>query len=329
MRRFVLIMLRIALLSVVAIPQAEAMPLLPPVPLIFMPPDCGQESLGEMESKLQMLRTEKQRRLTVNRQLREEMDRAVREQREPDIKKTRDVLSTATGQRGRGYYERPQYIRDMVDSFDALTPYNVFDAFDLAQKTARMGIARAHYENEIERNNVFIEILEGDEQLILRCLRLSYAMRPNSQPTCPANALAGGYLVACDPGMGDAPPFISDAMQSGQGFQRGAPWGSDQQPPTGPTEPGQPQPPTYTGAEPPPGPQPPGYPPYQCGYPGYPPCPPGYSPPYDPSGKPPWEALIPPSEPGKPKPPTGGSGGPCLPPCHIKPGTNICHCGGG
>jgi len=162
---------------------------------------------------------------------------------------------------------------------------------------------------------------------------------PGTGRETPAATGRPPYDRTKDPGMGGAPPNIPGVMQSGQEFQGGAPWGSGQQPATGPTQPGQPQPPTYTGTGPPPGPgqpgatgpQPPGYPPYQCGYPGYPPCPPGYSPPYDPTGRPPWEGLIPPSEPGmppKPMPPMGGAGGPCLPPCHIKPGTNQCHCPG-
>lgn len=163
---------------------------------------------------------------------------------------------------------------------------------------------------------------------------------PGTGPGAPPVIGIPPYDLTKDPGMGGEPPNIPGAAEAGGTFQGGAPWGPGQQPPTGPAEPGQPQPPTYTGTEPPPGagppgatgPQPPWYPPYQCGYPGYPPCPPGYSPPYDPTGKPPWEGLIPPSEPGmppKPKPPMGGPGpGGCPPGCHIKPGTNQCHCAG-
>jgi hypothetical protein len=143
----------------------------------------------------------------------------------------------------------------------------------------------------------------------------------------------GGYQAGPDPGMGGETPSIPGAAGAGGTFQGGAPWGPGQEPPTEPTEPGQPQGPYGTG--PPTGPGQPGatgpQPPpggYQCGYPGYPPCPPGYSPPYDPSGEPPWwQGLIPPEEPGKPTPPMGGPGpGGCPPPCHIKPGTNQCHC---
>ena len=139
------------------------------------------------------------------------------------------------------------------------------------------------------------------------------------------------YDPTKDPGMGGGPPNIPGAMQSGQEFQGGAPWGSGQQPATGPTQPGQPQPPSYTAPEPqPPGPSgtPPPYPGYACGSPGYPPCPPGYYPPVGPYGggppvQVPWEGLVPSG-----KPPTGGGGGPCPPGCHLKPGTNQCHCPG-
>jgi hypothetical protein len=139
----------------------------------------------------------------------------------------------------------------------------------------------------------------------------------------------GGYQAGSDPGMGGGPPHVPGGAEAGGAFQGGAPWGPGQEPPTEPTEPGQPQGPYGTGPPTGPsqpgatGPQPPSYPPYQCGYPGNPPCTPGYSPPYDPTK--PWEGLIPPEEPGKPKPPMGGSGpGGCPPGCHIKPGTNHC-----
>jgi hypothetical protein len=54
----------------------------------------------------------------------------------------------------------------------------------------------------------------------------------------------------------------------------------------------------------------------------------GVGPPKDPSVRVPWQGQVP-SE----KPPMGGKspmgGGPCLPPCHIKPGTkDLCHCPG-
>jgi len=335
MHKFVPVILGIALLTVAALPQAEAQFI--PFPLYPKDPPCPEASDEELKSKLEMLKVERSRHETNIQRMREELSRAAREGRQPDRKKL-EPLADATGYRSNEYYKRPPYIQGLVDLFDPPksetfnTPYNYWDAFDLAQKWARMGIDRAAYENEIERSEMFISNLGSESSRILGCLK-NWAKRDNNQPECPS----GAYLVACDPGMGGEPPFISDAMQPGQGFQEGSPWGSEHQPPTGLTEPGQPQPPTYTGTEPPPGagppgatgPQPPWYPPYQCGYPGYPPCPPGYSPPYDPTGRPPWEGLIPPSEPGKPKPPIGGPGpGGCPPGCHIKPGTNQCHCGG-
>jgi len=44
-------------------------------------------------------------------------------------------------------------------------------------------------------------------------------------------------------------------------------------------------------------------------------------------GRTPWKGLVPPegTPPMGPTPPPMG-GGPCSPPCHIKPGTTMCHC---
>ena len=168
------------------------------------------------------------------------------------------------------------------------------------------------------------------------------ASRPAQTSDNPSTPPAGGAEVgshsSTGQGVSGAGPDLRGAIEAGQTFQGQAPWGGGQTP-TGPTQPGQPQPPSYTGTEPPPGAGPPGttwpqpppgyppYPPYPCGYPGYPPCPPGYGPPHDPSVRTPWDALIPP--PGAPKPPGKGPGPVVCPPgCHIKPGTNQCHCGG-
>ena len=68
----------------------------------------------------------------------------------------------------------------------------------------------------------------------------------------------------------------------------------------------------------------------------YGPCPPPHMKPPTGStaggepGRIPWQGLVPPegSPPMGPKPPMGGTGGGCNPPCHIKPGTNMCHCPG-
>ncbi len=155
---------------------------------------------------------------------------------------------------------------------------------------------------------------------------------PGTGRETPAATGRPPYDPTKDPGTGGGPPNIPGAMQSGQEFQGGAPWGSAQQPPIGPTQPGQPQPPSYTAPEPqPPGPSgtPPPYPGYACGSPGYPPCPPGYYPPVGPyGGEPPvqvpWQGLVPPpSEPGKP--PSGG-GSQCPPGCHVRPDGGGCHC---
>lgn len=69
------------------------------------------------------------------------------------------------------------------------------------------------------------------------------------------------------------------------------------------------------------------------------PCPPPWVKPPAGAGSPggggppvrvPWQGLTPPHGPSGPEtpPPGKGGGGPCPPGCHIKPGTNKCHCGG-
>ncbi len=132
----------------------------------------------------------------------------------------------------------------------------------------------------------------------------------------------GGSRAGSDPGMGGGPPNIPGAVQSGQEFQEGAPWGSGRQPATGPTQPVQPQPSGYTGTgtQQQPGAQPPGAAGTAQPYPGYP----GYPPPLGGGFTPPsWEGLAPSG-----KPPMGG-GGECKPPCHIaKDGSGRCHCPG-
>ena len=157
----------------------------------------------------------------------------------------------------------------------------------------------------------------------------------------PATTGAAPYDPTKDPGMGGKPPDTTGAAAQGEGFQGQTPGAA------GPAAGGTPvpQPPTYTGTatEQPPGAtgsqplSPPYYPP--CGIPGYPPCPPGYDPTRVDPPRVPWQGLTPPpKDPGrKPssppmdpgtKPSTPGSGGQCPPGCHIKPGTNTCHCGG-
>jgi hypothetical protein len=342
MYKFLPVILGIALLTVAALPQAEAMPV--PFPLLLKPP-CPEVSVEEINSKLSLLAKEKSSILTGIQKMKEKLSRAeqaVKEGRKPDFKGLKPKGNVGA-ERSEDYLKDHPYIQNLFDEHEAqYQPYNWLDSLDAVYMMLRYG-ARGFILNEIERSEHYIQDLDDEKERLNGCLNLHEAKRNNDQPDCPS----GAYLVACDPGMGGEPPFISDAMQPGQGFQQGAPWGSDNQPPTEPTEPGRPQGPYGTGpptgptepGQPPPG----GYPPYQCGYPGYPPCPPGYSPPYDPTKPPWWEGLIPPSKAGmppKPTPPMGpapscgpatscicAGGGIGHIPCDKSKGS--CHCGAG
>lgn len=161
---------------------------------------------------------------------------------------------------------------------------------------------------------------------------------------------AGASPPGTDPGVAGGKPDTAGASEAGGTFQGGSPWGMPPGPTSGATGGGQPI--EQPGLKPPPtgpteagtgGPQPPqqgiwcysektkNY--YMIPYG---PCPPPWmTPPTSTTtaGEPPrvpWQGLVPPEgkPPMGPKPPMGGASGPCNPPCHIKPGTNICHCGG-
>ena len=299
-------------------------------------PGCP-ETLEELQEKLRIIQDWKNRQAVNIEKMKAELAKAKAENRAPDVSKIGNVLATASGARSQTYQEAPPYIKAAIEKVEKNPIINLMGVAGLmggvstSVEEGKVTTAQAHYSVEIKRTAFLKRFLEADEKRVLKCIE---EKRKKAASDCPP----GAYQVACDPGMGDEPPFISDAIQPGQGFQGGSPWGSDHEPPTGPTEPGQPQPPDYAGpgADKPSGPGgtqaggqgvPPGYWCYsektkEWYMVSYGPCPPPHMKPSGGSSvRVPWQGLVPPTG-------TVGTGGQCPPGCHIKPGTNECHCGG-
>lgn len=287
------------------------------------------EPLEELQKKQQMLRDWINRQTENIQKMKAELTKAKAENRAPDVGKLGNVLATASGARSKEYDQAPPYIKAQIEKVEKNPILSLIGVAGLmggvstSIEEGKITTAQAHYSVEIKRTGFLKRFLEGEEKRVLKCIE---EKKKKAGTDCPS----GAYLVACDPGMGGEPPFISDANQ--QGFGGGIP---PDEPTSGAAGGGEPveQPGSKPGQTETGGPgtsgqgAPPGYWCYskttkEWYLIPYGPCPPSdMKPTGDPSVRIPWEGLAPP-------PSTVGTGGGCPPGCHIKPATGKCHCGG-
>ena len=223
-------------------------------------PECP-ESLEDLEQKLQVLQEWKARQEENIRKMKEELALAKAENRAPDVSKIGNVMANAAGARSKEYQQAPPYIQALVEKVEKNPLINAFGVLGLMGgissniKEGEVTTAQAHYSVEIKRTGFLKRFMESDAKRVQKCIE----QKKGTKSECPPDAGSGGYLIACDPGMGDGEPVISDADPPG--FGGGFP-------PEGPTsgaagdgptvdQPGHAPPPGGAGGAPPPGQTPP------------------------------------------------------------------------
>jgi len=148
----------------------------------------AQDSVAELEGKLQTLRTYKDQQQANIRK----MNEALNSDWPPDPGELWQ-FATAGGQRTAAYHAAPPYIQMRIDEVEASYGMNARQGGTLGAAAAQGGtlslaFVREVYKAEIERSQKFVALLEGDERQVAAALETARQARNRAAARGDANA---------------------------------------------------------------------------------------------------------------------------------------------